>query len=179
MNARLIYTATLMIMALSTLVEAQSLADVARAEVERRTHVTPGRRYSDADLHRMPPPPIVAVPLVETPTSEDAAAAALPATVAPPAAVIAGREKRDEAYWRTRSRELLGRVQAGHDRVEAAQSALEGLDAAAPSPSRIREREVTAGAVVRLRRDLQSELDELQRFEARARANNIAESWLR
>ena len=176
MSARLVFATLFFTVAMSPLLEAQVLADVARAETERRAHVTPGRRYADGDLRYVPPPPAVAPPLATVPEGNPAVAAA-PAT-AQAVVPVPGREKRDETYWKTRSRELTGRVQDGRDHVAAAEAALAQLDAAAPSPAGVRERQVTADAVVKLRRDLQFEVDELERFEARARTSNIAQGWL-
>lgn len=176
MTARLVFATLVFIVAMAPLIEGQMLADVARAEAERRAKVTPGRRYADADL-RYVPPPAVAPPLAPVP---DGNAAVAVAPVTDQAMVpVPGREKRDETYWKTRSHELAARVQDGRDRVATAEGALAQLDAAAASPARIREREVTATALVKLRRDLQFEVDELNRFEARARTDHIAQGWLR
>lgn len=178
MSARLLLTTMVLSTTMPALVQAQTLADVARAEAERRTRVTPGKRYTDADLHYVPPPPAETTPPAPAAPSDKTPDGSAPATE-PAVPPVAGREKRDEAYWRARSSELLARVQDGRERVHDAEARLTELDAGPQSPMLARERQVTAAAALRHRRDLQFGLDELQRFEQRARTHSIADGWLR
>lgn len=171
---------------------AQSLDDIARREAERRKQTTPGKQYTNADLRADPqpapsqtqaPPSVAPASSSEAATSSPpAAAAGSPAPAAEATAVAAGREKRDEGYWRTRARELRDRVQQLRDQIEALDARVAELDAqrqAGAAPSVGREHDVAAATLGRLRRNLQSFSEEIQRFEERARLQNVPAEWIR
>ncbi len=103
-------------------VAAQSLADVARREEERRKTIkAPGKVYTNEDLRRFPvpdPPPAPA------PT-------AAPATDKPAAAAKAGDEEltvdRGEAFWRKRIGDPRDQLERNKSYLDALQSRIDAL----------------------------------------------------
>jgi hypothetical protein len=164
---------------------AQSLADVARREAERRKQVTPGRVITDEDL--------VAVDAASPPPPTDApASTALPDSPAkPPAkdpsenglngesAGIQGRPKRDEQYWRGRSKELRARLAKTETDAAGAESRLAKLDGGAQTSATARERKLVAAMHAKLKANGGFLRDELAAFERRARAENVPVEWTR
>jgi hypothetical protein len=162
---------------------AQSLGELARREEERRRQTTPGKQYTNADL---PDTASATAPAVTQPDPGPAAAAAAdpsPAKAAdadadaPPAR---GREKRDETYWRTRARELRGHVQRTQTEIGSLEARLTELETqAATSPDALRERDVTAAHLRKLRQNLQSFGKEVERFEQRAHTDRVPADWIK
>jgi hypothetical protein len=173
--------------------DAQSLADVARREQERRADVQSGKIYTNADLT-----PVAASPAREVPSPAALAAArdagvgaageseeTLPeesreaeaAEPGGPGTVIEGREKRDEQYWRNRARDIRGRLARAVADAGAARARLDEIEAAPPSPSAAREHEVMAGALQRLQANVGFLRAELEQFEARARIESVPSDW--
>lgn len=161
---------------------AQSLGDLARKEEERRRQTTPGKQYTNADLPDTES--ATAAPVIQPgPGPADAASvdpppvkAADAADAVPPAR---GREKRDETYWRARARELRGHVQRTQTEIGSLEARLTELETqAATSPSALRERDVTATHLRKLRQNLQSFGQEVERFEQRARADRVPADWI-
>lgn len=182
-------------------IAAQSLGDIARQEAERRKQATSGKQYTNDNLHPEPQPSSSGVPTPAPSTASTAsvnAATTQPApasdsksaapqnaadaskNAAPPAQ--RGREKRDETYWRARAGELRGRVQQVRQQIEAIQARVEELDTqlqAGAAPAVGREREVAATTLGRLQRNLQSFIEEVQRFEQRAQLEKVPAEWIR
>jgi hypothetical protein len=165
---------------------AQSLGEVAQRTAERRSPVTAGKRYTNADLAPtdfVPPP--AARPDASTPSVTDVGGnaageskAGTPNTGAlePPVNV---REPPDEQSWRRRAREIRNRLAKANAAVVATRSRLEDLDAVPGSPATVQERRVTAAAFARLLADAGFLRAELTQFETRARADKIPEDWTR
>ena len=106
---------------------AQSLADVAKKEEDRRKTVKGGKSYSNKDLSSVPapstPPPAAAA------TTPSAGGAEQPA---PPPAPDAGQAAapsgaRDQAYWRGRLTELQSQLDRDQTYVAALQSRINAL----------------------------------------------------
>lgn len=166
---------------------AQSLGDVARKEQERRKQTPPGKQYTNDNLRSEPKPsaPDAVRPIAGAPAK--AADAAKPTPVEAPSASSSAaenasaplvREKRDETHWRTRARELRGRVQQTRDEIASVEVRLADLDAQSGA-SVARERDVTAGALSKLRQNLQFFLAEVDRFEQRARSEKVPADWIK
>lgn len=162
----------------------QSLADLARREAERRKQTVPGKVYTNADLRDAPSAPPAVPSAAPVPRAAAGAEAARPeGQVALPDESVAprGREKRDETYWRTRARDLRAKVEAARQQLEALEERATDLDTQiqeSPAPSAIRERDVTASAVARMRQNLQFTTGELQRFEQKAAAEKVLPEWI-
>jgi hypothetical protein len=163
---------------------AQSLGELARKEEERRRQTTPGKQYTNADL---PDTDSATAPAVIQPGPGPAAAAAASVDPSPVTAADAaeeapptrGREKRDETYWRARARELRGHVQRTQTEIGSLEARLTELETqAATSPAALRERDVTATHLRKLRQNLQSFGQEVDRFEQRARADRVPADWI-
>ncbi|RPJ56059.1 MAG: hypothetical protein EHM24_30750, partial [Acidobacteria bacterium] len=99
---------------------AQSLAEIARKEEERRKATkSPGKVYTNDDLRRYPglPPASQAAPPPDAPGAADPATGAK----APVAAPAEPKEEKDEAYWRkliSDAKALLARTTAHHEAMQ-------------------------------------------------------------
>ena len=168
---------------------AQSLGDVARREAERRTQVTAGRVYTNADLAPVDAsaPSPAPVP-VEAATGSGAAAPATPAPgdeAEPPnnggiePVIVKAREKRDERYWRALSGDVRGRVAKATADVAAQQARIAEIDAGPQTPTTVREREIISATVTHLQRDARFLSEELTRLLTRAQIAKVPEEWTR
>ena len=170
---------------------AQSLAEVARREAERRTPVAAGREYTNADLA-----PDVAAAALPAPLPVEPAAgpgASTPSTPAAPAApgeeaepadnpgvesiIVEAQEKRDEQYWRARAKDLRRRLAKTTDGIATEQARLSQIGAAPQTPTTVREREVIAATLSRLQRDAGSLREEFTRFITQAAAAAVPAAW--
>jgi hypothetical protein len=162
---------------------AQSLGELARREEERRRQTTPGKQYTNADLPHTESESAPAVTQLDPASA--AAAAPDPSPAKAPgadedASPARGREKRDEQYWRGRARELRGHVQRTQTEIGSLEARLTELDTqAATSPDALRERDVTATHLRKLRQNLQSFGREVERFEQRARTDRVPADWIK
>jgi hypothetical protein len=168
----------LLIGALTTGASAQSLAEVARKEAERRQQLTTaGKRYTNDDLPADARSPVPAAPAVAKPEEPERAAASTPEAAAPPP-----QDRRDESYWRGRATEIRGRVQQIGDLTTALKARVKDLAAQLESgagPSTGREYEVSLRALVSAQKDAVSMQGEWDRFEARGRSMNASPDWLK
>jgi hypothetical protein len=168
---------------------AQSLADVARLEAQRRKQVKSGRVITNADLGPADSAPAQAPPTA-SPAAAPAEATAVPpeakggdGTAGEPDAVAPApakpREKRDEQYWRNRARDLRERLAKVEADVAGAESRVSDIDAQPGPAGAAAERQVMAAALARLQAEAQARREELDRFEAFARASNVPAEWTR
>lgn len=177
----------------ATAAQAQSLADVARQEQERRKAIdTPARVYTEADVQKNLPLTTAAArpqPAADPAASPDGAAPAdKPAgdkATTDKAAANAG-EPKDEGAWRSkmdqarddvaRSRRLLSAMeqQLVGLGIQASSAAIAGQKA--PDPARQQE---AAKEVDRLRADVQKYADALTRLENDARDKGVPPGWVR
>jgi Arc/MetJ-type ribon-helix-helix transcriptional regulator len=167
---------------------AQSLADIARKEAERRQQAKNGRLYTNTDLVPVDPaqapdaPPPAEAPTgpgeqaLPAPEGADAAAAPPPD---PDGLVAKMREKRGEDYWRNRAQVL--RTALAKTEANAAQSEirLKELDASEQTPAVLREREITAKAAAQFQSEARARRDEIARFEAFAKSQKVPPEWIR
>ena len=146
---------------------AQSLADVARQEANRRMSVVAsGRVYTNADLPVLPPEP---VPAAETSSLPKAGAE----PVAPLEATVASFDDRDERYWRDRGNALNLRVESTRADVAAVKANLDTLPVSSP------ERTLTEAALRTVEADLGALEDDWQELQAQASAAKVPLFWLR
>ena len=165
---------------------AQSLADVARREEERRKAVPTGRVYTNENLGdavegSAPPPVLPAAP--ETPAATGAAAPATP----PPAPAVGGEgggtvveveSKRTEAYWRKMMKDLRARLAQSSAALAAQQARLAEIDGGRVSTANAREREVVASAIPKLQEGIRYQTEEIARWTARAKVEKIPADWI-
>jgi hypothetical protein len=163
---------------------AQGLGEIARQEAARRQQVSPGKKYTNEDaLPEAPgtplPPPAAAwaaAGSTDPVEKKDVAGAAATAEPAAPQA----REKRDEKYWRDRSRTLRLKLNESQGKVKAIQQRLEQLDdalAKGAGSSHSQERAVTLKALSDAQTDYAYIKEEWTRMENRARAAKVPEEW--
>jgi hypothetical protein len=165
---------------------AQSLADVARQEQERRkTIATPARVYTDADVDKNAPLTTAAA----RPQAEPAADAQTGDGKAGDGAADKGKDQgppKDEAGWRgrmdqaredlARSRRLLTAMeqQLVSLGIQSSSAVLAGQKA--PDPSRQNE---AATEVERLRAEVAKHSEALSKLEGDARATGVPPGWVR
>jgi hypothetical protein len=171
----------------ATVGSAQSLADVARREAERRQQVTSGKVYTDDDLAPVdgatPPPQ---TPSQQSPASGgDTPDAQAPSSQAPPGnnpgkepVIAKGREKRDEQYWRKLIKDLRARVERANADVAAQEARLAEIEGGEQTPTRVHEREVVTESLTRAQRDARSLNEELTRFLTRAQIAKVPDEWI-
>ena len=166
----------------SAAARAQSLADVARKEAERRKAITtPARVYTDSDVRRFPtptppepPPPDPAKP------AETAGAAAAPAKPVEPSVDLG------EQYWRKLmgdARAALGRsrsyLEALEDRVKTATSDFYAREDPAGRSLLAAQRSRALDDVKRLKQDMAEQEKAVAKIEADARKANVPPGWVR
>lgn len=173
-----------------SIASAQSLGDVARREADRRTQVASGRVYTNADLVSVDPPQAPTAPASPPVATEAGGESTQPASKSAEAptpttgetsgeAQLKPREKRDEQYWRTRARDLRGRLAGAEADAAAAEAQLAALEASPQTPTMMREREVVAAALARLQSSVRYRHEELVKFEALVQASSVPAEWIR
>jgi hypothetical protein len=168
---------------------AQSLAEVAKREAERRAASgakTPAKVYTNTDLT----PDFTKPASADTEKPAEAADApgvsgALAVEGAPAVHQQATeeteptpRDMKGEAYWRNRATQIRARLSAQQDRVNAMSGRVMALQNA-QTPAEQQEWEVTSNALASARADLASFEEEWARFEALAQSQNIPAAWIR
>ncbi|HKY22281.1 MAG TPA: hypothetical protein VJM31_13795 [Vicinamibacterales bacterium] len=173
--------------------EAQSLADVARAEEARRkaTKAPPAKVYTNGDLKPGVEPP--APPVTPAPT------AAKPAAQAPSGDVKAGDAKaadakkgeaaaatKDEKYWRDRLSAARTTLQRSKAFLDAMQSQINGLytefvNVSDPAKRAVVEKKRLAAIAEqdRLKADIEAQTKAITAIEDEARREGVPSGWLR
>ncbi len=183
MNMRTIATLAGLLFA-ATSVAAQSLADVARAEQERRKAVTkPSKVYTNNDLGSRgdsPAPP---------PSSAASASGDTPAAKAPepqPAEASGTKDTRDEKYWRTRIADARTALQRSQGFVEALQSQINALTTEFvnmddPARRAVIEKKRIAAITEqdRLKGEIEAQTKAIAAIEDEARRAGVPPGWLR
>ena len=176
---------------------AQSLADVAQKESERRQATAAGKSYSNRDLRSTPQAP------------PDAADRAEPAATAPADAVVdaaSSLEKadpaasdsksegadgktsdaKDEAYWSKRMAELRERLDRDQTFLQALQSRIDALtsdfvnrDDPAQRGQIAGDRQKTLAELDRLRKAIEADKRSIPDLEEEARRSGVPAGWLR
>ena len=154
---------------------AQSLADVARKEEERRKEIkTPAKVYTNRDLAYVPPVPQAAKPDATKPPSSEAAAAN---DAAGKDGSTDAKEKgdvdkgtpvaKDQAYWAGRMKDLAADLDRNQTFADALQTRINVLTADFSARDDPAQRAVIG-------RDRQKSLDELERLKKTVEANRKA-----
>jgi hypothetical protein len=187
MRIRLTLTIAATLLSVAPQLYAQSLADVARQESERRK-ATPkgktGKVYTNGDLK-----PVLAPAPVDSAASTPAASAATAAPAGDAAKTPADAkpvEVKDEAYWRKRSRELSAKLEEDRILADALQSRVNALTmdfVNRDNPverSRIEsERQRTLSELDRLNKAVIADQKAIKDFEDEARSTGVTPGWLR
>jgi hypothetical protein len=180
---------------------AQSLADVARKEAERRKTITgPAKVYTEKDLKAVPPPspqPPGASANLGTTTDGQAAAdgstaatpdgtAAADGTAAPAGTEAGAGSTRTQADWASgmkdrqdklsRDRVLLDSVQ---NRVNSLNTDFTARDDPAQRELIAQDRQRSLDELDRLRTDIAADEQAISDFEDEARKANVPSGWLR
>ena len=165
---------------------AQSLADIARKEEERRKTVKePAKVYTNKDLGSVAPtPPSTPLPAPDTPAVEGVGQDA-----AKGAAKDEGADKgvvKDQAYWTGRVKDLQTQLDRDQSFAEALQSRINALTAdftARDDPAQRsvieRDRQKAIAELDRLREAIKSDLKAIADFEDEARRAGVPSGWLR
>ena len=142
---------------------------MARPDAERRTRVTAGRLYTDADLLSIGKPAAVPVEAADGPGAAAPTLAApgtpVPGTSSPgenaeaeddpgdAGIVVEAPVERDKQRWLEIAQDLRQRLAKTAAGIAEAETRLERIDAAPRTPTTIREHEVVAETMRRLQRE--------------------------
>ena len=188
MRKNLLAAALLALLAWPSIVRAQSLADVARAEEARRKTVKqPGKVYTNEDLKRNGggDPTSAPAPAVQP---APAAAAAKPGDAAKPDPNKPASDEppKDEKYWRARI--TAPRDALAHDKVlaDALQSRLNALATEFANMSDPAQRalveesqKTTRAEMDRIGKDIEKQTKALNDVQDEARKATVPPGWLR
>jgi hypothetical protein len=165
-------------------VRAQSLADVARQEEERRKTIKPvSRVLTNKDLGSVPPPAVTPLPPDAATKVAEAVKTEKPPDAAPP------QDKgpvRDQAYWGARMKDL--RIQLDRDQIfaEALQTRINSLTADFvnrddPGQRAVieRDRQRALGELDRLKKAIEDGKKAIANLEEEARRAGVPPGWLR
>ena len=190
---------TLSLAALSS-ASAQSLADVAQKESERRQTTTTGKSYSNRDLRPTPPAPpdasdraapaatAPADSVVDTASSVEKADAAADSASDSKDENADGKKSdvKDEEYWSKRMAELRERLdrdqtfmQALQSRVDALTSDFVNRDDPAQRGQIASDRQKTLAELDRLRKSVEADKRSIPDLEEEARQSGVPAGWLR
>jgi hypothetical protein len=180
----------------STFVHAQSLADVARKEAERRQTVKePTKTYTNADLASVPP----ATADAAKPASTDATAKDGSASDAKDSKSADGKDAKDkdakdkdkgspkdQKYWSSRMKDLQTQLDRDQAFADALQSKINGLTAdfsARDDPAQRaqigRDRQKAIDEQNRLKQAIQDDKKAINDLEEEARKAGVPAGWLR
>jgi hypothetical protein len=163
---------------------AQSLADVARAEAERRKNVTaPGKVYSNDQLK---PDPFAQRQTSEEPAAASAEGAPPPPPTADDAPEGTAAPARDQAYWRQRITAARNDLQRSRMFAEALQSRINALttdfinrDDPAQRARIAEERDKAIDELERVNGEIQAQTRAIAEIEEEARREGVPPGWLR
>lgn len=164
------------------MVRAQSLADVAKQEEERRKTIKPVRVLTNKDLGAVPPPVVTALP-PDAPKVPEAVKTEKPSDAAPP------QDKglvRDQAYWSARMKELRTLLDRDQISAEAMQTSINSLSADFvnrddPAQRAVIEqkRQRAVGELDRLTKAIADGKKAIADLEEEARRAAVPPGWLR
>ena len=173
---------------------AQSLAEIARIEAERRAKVTsPGKVYTNADLTpdftKPLPSPDQANTSPETPAAPEPmapTAAAIEPEAPRPAAEQLGvtpraqqepqpADDRDEMYWRNQAQLIRSRLASQNAQIDQLRARENAFDPGVDSAEKALVQQTLQKAVA----NLAFLNDEWLRFERSARERKVPEHWIR
>jgi hypothetical protein len=169
-------------------VRAQSLADVARKEEERRKTVKPaGKVITNKDLVDVPPPPAAVTPPDDAKAAEaKAAEAAKTAKPAEPGAEDSKVPVKDQAYWSGRMNDLRSKLEMDEISAEAFQARINALNADFvnrddPAQRGVisQNRQKAVAGLERLTKSIADGKKAIADFEEEARRAGVPPGWLR
>jgi hypothetical protein len=170
---------------------AQSLAELAKKEEERRRAVgTPSKLYTNKDLSTPPAPSTPPPPAASTPTTPPSSpATAAPAQKAPDAEKGAAADKepvKDQAYWAGRKKALDQQLDRDTTYADALQSRINALqtdfvnrDDPAQRAVIERDRQKAIAELNRLKQQIVDGKKAIADFEEEARRAGVPPGWLR
>ena len=162
-------------------VQAQSLAEVAQKEEERRKTVKPASKVlTNKDLGAVP------AAVVVPPTDTKPAEGAKTAKPAEPSAEDSKAAMKDQAYWSGRMKELRTQVERDQTYVEALQTRVNSLSADFvnrddPAQRAIigRDRQRAVDEIDRLKKAIEDGRKAIAGLEEEARRASVPPGWLR
>lgn len=167
---------------------AQSLADVARQEEQRRKSVAEsGRVYTNEDLPEPLARPAAAEPSAAAPrqaAASEAAGAQAPAKAAEDAeektssTVLKPREKRNEEHWRGRAGQFRSRLAKLNEDVTALQAFLENVRSQPQTSATAADIRQAEADLARFAAERKSIDDDRMQFEQRARDEKVPAEWI-
>jgi hypothetical protein len=169
---------------------AQSLADVAKREAERRGTATgAGKVYTNGDLKpdftKPAAPPAAPAPVaqkaaVQAPGAPASTEEPLQVPVAAPGTEVERQASSDkgEDYWRNKAAAIRSAIEAQQARIAALESRVQGL-AQGKTAADQREGDLSSGLLEKAKADLVSLEQEKARFEDVARSKNVPPAWWR
>lgn len=169
-------------------VHAQSLADLARQEEERRKTIKErGKLYTNKDLPTVAPPTAPPAALKPEPTPVVATQGDGKAEPATSAADQTDRTaKKDQAYWSAEHTRLRDQLDRNQTLAEAVQSRINALttdfvnrDDPAQRAQVATDRQKALGELDRLRKAVESDKKAIADFEEQARRAGVPPGWLR
>jgi hypothetical protein len=168
---------------------AQSLAEVAKREAERRGTVTKsGKVYTNSSLVEDFTKPVTPVPAVAAPAPKTEAAPAAGTTkpeeeplqvpVAAPGTEVERQAPSDkgEDYYRGKATIFRNAIAAQKAQIAALETRVASLSEAKTGTD-LRERDLSSQALQKAKADLASIEEDRARFEAIARAKNAPSAW--
>jgi hypothetical protein len=180
--------ALVLLLAAATFASAQTLADVAKKEEERRKAVKqPAKVISNNDLkpRSTPERPPTATP-APAESKPAAGAAAAGANQAKPAGEASPTEKKDETYWRNRITGARTALQRNQVYVDAMQSRINALttdfvnrDDPAQRAGIGADRQKALAELDRLKKEIETQTKEIAQIEEEARRAGVPPGWLR
>lgn len=196
---QVVVRAFVLLLAAATFASAQTLAEVAKKEEERRKAVKqPAKVISNNDLKPRTPerPPTAAPAPAESKPAQPAAGVAAPAgpgtaaaagaNQAKPAGEASPTEKKDETYWRNRITAVRTAQQRNQVYVDAMQSRINALttdfvnrDDPAQRAVIAADRQKALGELDRLKKEIEAQTKEIAQIEEEARRAGVPPGWLR
>lgn len=163
----------------------QSLGEIARREEERRKQAAAGRVYTNDALVEVETPAASPQQATEATRSADpadvaesTAAAARESGEDAPGSKPSERNQRDEKYWRSYMAGLRAAVAKTNSDIAAQEARLKAIEGES-SPTAVREREVIARTLTRLRVTLRVQTDVVARNLTQAELSGTNPEWLR
>ena len=165
---------------------AQSLADVSRAEEQRRKTIkNPSKVYTNQDLASVPPPAAPAETTADAPV-EEAKPEGAADTAKPAADADAAAEVRDQAYWSGRAKELRTQLERDQAFAEALQSRINALNTDFENRSDPAQRSLVEqdrnralAELERLRQAIETDQKAIADLDEEARRAEVPPGWLR
>jgi hypothetical protein len=169
---------------------AQSLADVAKREAERRGTVTAsGKVYTNSDLQPDFSKPVAPAPAPAATPQPDAAPKAanaasteepLQVPVAAPGTEVERQASSDkgEDYWRGKAAAIRSAIAQQEAQIAALESNVQNFAEAKTGTDR-RERDLSSATLAKAKSDLAYLKEDKARFEAVAQSKNVPAAWLR